>query len=245
VKDTGAKVIREALQVLLQSDEQEFTIYNNTEYLPQLEISRFPESIRQHIYETKDYSIEDNANRNPSKNASFISRSATNFFVQNAHKFNYPPTTNKSPLPHEESTGGTPTYHLYTDASFNPDTYNTAISYVIIGGNGGVYGYSKRVDDQAINRAELLAVVKGIRKILNETPRESRIIANTDNGYVCNSANGTFTIDGSLSRSLNKYLDRDDHDITVNKIDRSQNNLPDALSKVSRKHNQAFKLGKL
>lgn len=247
-EDIGREVVRDSLQVLLEKDSDSFTIYNNSRYHPQLEISRFPHNIREQIYDNIDLTVESDASGTPSHSAEFIANAATQFISNNYARFDDPVSTNKAPGPQNKETEvrdsnsnykykytepSPETYYLYADASYHPNENTSSISYVIIGQNGGLFGRGKSVTPQTITRAEFLALLSGISVIQKNRPR-CKIISYTDSRDVKRALNNSLMIDKGLNNTAESLTNNSAYDVEVRCIDRNSNSLADALAKVSR-----------
>lgn len=247
VKDGGGQVLRKALQQLAYSTESDFTIYNHSEYQPQLEISRLPHDVRDYMYENKEYTIQESAKGTPAYSGEFLVTAAINFISNNYSSFTSPVSTEIPPksqttkvLSDETETKYTcnfnqeGTYYLYTDASYHPKTVETGISFVIIGENGGMYAKGMKVDAQVIDRAELLAFLKGIMVIQSQTNQQFEIVANTDSENVKKALSEGLIIDRGLNSKIEEVTSKENCTIDARCIDRKANMLPDALAKICR-----------
>lgn len=240
-KDPGAEVVRRALRNMIEKDGRQFTIYNYSDYHPQLEISRFPYEIRERAYENKNYKIRDSATGTFSHTGGFLANAAVDFISSNYSRFDNPVSTEKPPKPVSTSSephckykiDGKATYYLYTDASYHPDSNNTGISFVIVGENGGMYGLGSRVEPQIIVRAELLALINGVKTIQDMNSR-SEIVAHTDCMDVVRAVNEELKIDRVLQNKMKELHDKSKSEINVSCIDREANELADSLAKVGR-----------
>lgn len=248
LKDPGGQVLRKALRTIVDTKEKAFTIYNNSDYIPQLEMSRFPEDVRTRLYENKKFNVKDTANGTSAYTGEFLVESAIDFISTNYSRFEQPVSTTTPPRLQEPTTESQQEskskyncqfkqpgeYYLYTDASFHPYEIETGISIVIIGKNGGLYALSQKVESQVIARAELLAFLKGVLIIQQQTNRNCKIIAHTDSGDVQHSIKGDLVIDKGLNKKVDSVLEEDNFEFDIRCIDRQANALPDALAKVGR-----------
>lgn len=249
-KDSGGQVLRKALQPLVHETDPDVTIYNHSDYIPQLEISRFPEEIRNKVYEEKQFEVKESASGTSSHTGEFLVKSAIDFISTNYSRFESPVSTVKSPKPQSSVNGTTNNrvsehkyncqfnesneYYLYTDASFHPGKVETGISFVIIGKNGGLYAKGQTTKPQVIARAELLAFLKGLLTIQTQTKRNCKIIAHTDSEDVKRSVEDGLVIDKGLSNKIEEIVNKDNFELDVRCIDRDANSFPDALAKVGR-----------
>lgn len=96
-ENSGGHVFRSALQLMIDRDDTDFTIYNNSDYVPQLEISRFPEEMRQKVYEEKNYEVKESAKGTSSHTGEFLVESAIDFVSTNYCRFETPISTNITP----------------------------------------------------------------------------------------------------------------------------------------------------
>lgn len=256
IKDTGGQVLRKALKNVVNEKDKAFTIYNHSDYMPQLEMSRFPDNLREKVYENKSYNVKDSASGTSSYTGEFLVKSAIDFISTNYSRFESPVSTDKPPRlqkPSETFENNSKyncqfrnkgEYYLYTDASYHPKRIETGISLVIIGKNGGMYAMSMKVDSQTIARAELLAFLKGVMIIQKQTNRSFELIAHTDSMDVKNAIEEDLIIDRGLNNKIEELLNEDTIDLDMRCIGRESNALPDALAKVGRS-NGKIEVGKL
>lgn len=54
-------MVRRTLKTTVDREEEKFTIFNYTDFIPQLEISRLPHDVRQKAYNENEYRVEDSA----------------------------------------------------------------------------------------------------------------------------------------------------------------------------------------
>lgn len=244
-KDPGGTVVRRALQTIIESDYSEFTIYNHSDYRPQLEISRLPHDVREYAYKEKEYSIQNDSTGTFSHTGGFLANAAVDFISSNYSRFDSLVSTTKPPgslnknakSGSKYSVNNSGRYYLYTDASYHPDSNETGISVVIVGENGGIYGLGKRVNPQVVVRAELLSFIKGVATISKMQSR-CEIVAHTDCKDVVRCVNGDLRIDKTLQDKMDKILNKDTIDVELSCIGRQANELADSLAKVGRARGQ-------
>ena len=129
---------------------------------------------------------------------------------------------------------------LRTDGASRGNPGNSAIAFVIEGIGEENIEFGKKIGDTTNNQAEYQALVAGLERIYQETPRDSEIIVYSDSEFMVKQINGEYKVKNALIRpvyemakSLISDIEKNGNIISFEAIRRENNKRADELCNMA------------
>lgn len=244
-KNPTADAVRGVLKQTVQKDKDQFKIIDNQFDTPQLEIGRLPLEKRE-IARRKEYNI---LRQSPSHSyhGEKVVKETINFSKYLYGQTNTLISTDTCPMMNLRDKQQVHKFDVFTDGSVDRQVSKSARSFVIVGESGGLFGASKKVPTQPIDRCELDAIISALEYIVHRVPESDTASINfhTDSLHSTKALQNPdeFYLEKSLQDRFINLIEEYQVPFSINKIPREVNTLADVLAKTARHQKQKITIG--